>query len=260
MLAIGPQTLAAQESTPVPSDVSRAESHAAEAFEAYSRDDFETAATLYLQALDAAPSADILYNLARIYDIKLDQRERAIDFYRRYIAAPDADAKRVGIATERLARLREVQPGDDASRILAARSAPDRAAAPAPEPRRSAPAADRGASGLQVAGIISGAIGLVGIGFGVGFGFDAKSSADRAHDDCDGNNCRTQQGVDAANDAKRAATVSTVSFIAGGALSVLAVTLLVVGSGGSSEREQAGLRLAPYAGPGSAGTTLTGTF
>jgi tetratricopeptide (TPR) repeat protein len=245
--------------------VSRAEAQSAEAFEAYSNQDYQTAVELYTKALEAAPSADILYNIARIYDLKLEQPEQAIAFYQRYVAASDSDPKRVQIANERLGRLRPVEAPVDspaASRAPAqARAAP--AELPAP-PRSASASADRGASTLQVIGIVGGAIGLVGVGFGVGFGVDAKSSADRAHNACDGNNCRTQQGVDAAHDASRAALVSTVSLIAAGGLAAIAVTLLLVGGSShdhDNEHAQATrLQVSPYAGPGAIGTVAAGRF
>ena len=67
----------AQDEPSSPPDVARAESYAAEAFQAYAEKDYPRAVALYQQALDAAPSADIVYNIARIYDTKLEDAAHA---------------------------------------------------------------------------------------------------------------------------------------------------------------------------------------
>jgi hypothetical protein len=125
-------------------------------------------------------------------------------------------------------------------------------------PQPKAADSEGGMSGLQVTGVISGAVGLAGLGFGVGFGIAAKSDADVAHDYCKGNACTAQRGVQASREGSQYATVSTVAFIAGAALSALGITLLVVG--GDSEREGAQASIAPYVAAGSVGSSLTGRF
>jgi tetratricopeptide (TPR) repeat protein len=64
-------------------EVVLAEKKAAQAFEAYQAKRFAEAVGLYLEAHRAAPNADVLYNVARIYDAKLGDRPLAISFYRR---------------------------------------------------------------------------------------------------------------------------------------------------------------------------------
>jgi tetratricopeptide (TPR) repeat protein len=247
----------AEEAAPS-ADVSRAEDYAAQAFEAYSRKEYQEAVVLYLKALEASPSADILYNLAKIYDTKLQDRELAMKFYRRYIADPGAEPERVRAANARLAELRELEV---AATDKPAQSAPAVAARPAEDrqEKRLPPADEGGLTGMQVAGLATGLVGIGGVVVGTVFGLSAKSDADVAKQDCNGNDCTTQRGVDAAEDASTKATISTVSFIAGGALTALGTVLLISGSR-SPERDTASVRLAPYAGPGSLGTQLSGRF
>ena len=245
-----------------PPDVARAESYAEEAFEAYTRKDYTEAVVLYLKALEAAPSSDIIYNLAKIYDTKLKDRELAMKFYRRYIADPGADPERVREANERLAELRALEAAASEKPALAIqRQAPQQGSAGQPDQRR-LPPPDRksGLSGQQAAGIVTGLIGLGGLGVGTVFGLSAKADADTANEQCDGNDCRTTSGVEAAEDASRKATISTVAFAAGGALTLLGTVLLVTGSNASPERDSASLRFVPYAGPGSLGTHLSGRW
>ena len=242
-------------------DVSRAEDYAAQAFEAYSRKDYQEAVVLYLKALEAAPSSDILYNLAKIYDTKLKDRELAMKFYRRYIADPGAEPERVRAANTRLAELRELEVAAAEKPTPASTPAVTSGAAASQEERRLPPAKDEsGLTGLQMAGLVTGVVGIGGIAVGAVFGLSAKSDADVANKDCNGNDCSTQRGVDAAKDASSKATISTVAFVAGGALTALGTILLVSGSRAPAERDTASVRLVPYAGPGSLGTQLSGRF
>lgn len=242
-------------------DVSRAESYADEAFEAYQKKNYQDAVVLYLKSLEAAPSADVIFNLAKIYDTKLNDRELAMSFYRRYIADPGAEPERVRLANTRLGELRELE--------MAAREKPAATPAATPESKRDEdrkalppPAERRGLTGVQWAGIATGIVGLGGVAVGTVFGLNARSNADTAKEDCVGNDCRTQRGVDAAKDGAREADISTVAFIAGGALTAVGVILLVVGGGSSAppERDSARLFVSPYAGPGSLGTQVSGRF
>jgi tetratricopeptide (TPR) repeat protein len=261
MAAAGASSPALAEEAAASSDVSKAENYAAQAFEAYERKDYQEAVVLYLKALEAAPSSDVLYNLAKIYDTKLGDRELAMKFYRRYIADPGAEPERVRSANARLAELRELE--------VAATEKPTTAPTPAAAPnssqdkeeKRLPPADDQsGLTGLQVAGLATGLVGIGGVVVGTIFGLSAKSDADTAKKDCNGNDCTTQQGVDAAEDASSKATISTVAFIAGGALTALGTVLLISGARSPAQRDTAGLQLAPYAGPGSVGTQLSGRF
>ena len=240
------------------SDVARAEAFANEAFDAYSRKDFEQAVALYQKALEASPSADIVYNLARIHDTKLKDRKHAIEFYQRYTQDTGADPDRVRAANQRLQELRELEAAANEPPVKRARPAAAAELNPPPAQSPPPPAASGGLSGVQVAGLISGGVGLAGLGVGIGFGVAAKSDADVAHEMCDGNACSTQEGVEAAEDASREAMVSTIAFIAGGALTVLGVTLLI--AGGSGDGEVHAISVRPALSGDLLGAVARGTF
>jgi hypothetical protein len=250
----------------VSSEVARAEGFAADAYEAYERQDFAQAVALYRRALAASPSPDIVYNLARIYDAKLKDRAHAIEFYERYTNDPGADPERARTALERLAGLRELEQISASKRAAANSSTPTsvtsttvQRGAEVSAPETPAEPAHSGLSGLQVASIVVGTAGLAGVGVGIGFGLDAKSNADRSHQLCDGNLCFTPEGVNAAKHASRSATISTIAFIGGGALVVAGVTMLILGSIGETERE-ARVQLVPYADRYGGGTQLIGRW
>lgn len=268
------------------SDVARAEAFAAQAFDAYSRKDYALAIDLYQNALASAPSADIIYNIARIYDTRLKNRAAAIEWYQRYAKDTGADPDRLRGVSVRLRELRELDaiaataeaqpPGSAAATGADAAGATSRAGAGALSARGAAASAtgtqapvahDRSLrppqpsaarepalSGMQVVGIMSGAVGLAGLGLGVGFGLKAKSDVDEANRFCDGNICRAQKGVDASHSASDAATISTIAFVAGGALTLLGVTAILLGLDSAPERQEA--TLTPYATPDGAGALL----
>jgi hypothetical protein len=97
------------------------EQWAAEAYEAYSREDYRGAIALYTRAYEAAPDGAILYNIARIYDTKLGNRQLAATFYGRYVAEPGAYTERVAFAKQRISVLRAA---GDASKKLPTEPAP----------------------------------------------------------------------------------------------------------------------------------------
>jgi tetratricopeptide (TPR) repeat protein len=244
-------------------DVARAEAYAAQGFDAYARGDYWAAVTLYRKALSAASSADILYNLARIYDLKLKDRAASIEYYSRYTHDTGADPERLRAANERLAQLRELDKvaREPVGSSSAAGRVEHRAQAQ-PQATRTKPAAASagGITTAQTIGLVTGGLGVVGVGLGVGFGLAAKSHADDAHAACDGNACRTQQGVDAAHVASRAATISTVAFIAGAALAVTGASLLLWGGRSEHRAESARAAVAPYLAPAAAGMVVTGRW
>ncbi len=72
------------------------------------------------------------------------------------------------------------------------------------------------ASPLRAVGIATLAVGLVGMGVGAGFGFDAISKRDASG--CQQNVCADQTAANLLIDAKGSATASTVLFVVGGVL------------------------------------------
>lgn len=245
------------------SDVARAEGYAADAFDAYTRKDYAASVALYLKALETAPTADMLYNLARIYDGNLKDRQLAIDYYRRYVRDPGADPARLRTSNERLSQLLELEAINSESPPIQQRAElPSSARADADNRATTrSKASGSGITSAQVLGILALTAGVTGLGIGVGFGFSAKSDSDVANKFCKGNACSSQQGVDASRDASTAATISTVGFIAGGVLSALGtVTLILASSGDETEHTMASLSVAPLTGPHIVGTQISGQW
>ncbi len=123
-----------------------------------------------------------------------------------------------------------------------------------------APAASPSSSGsaLRTAGMIAGGVGVAGLAVGTIFGLQASSKQDDAN--CPGNVCKDESSASALRSANDAATISTISFIAGGVLAAGGVTLWLLGS--SSASKSASVRVSPLipSATGPAGLAATGTF
>ena len=111
--------------------VSEVERLSNEAMDKYNAGDFQNAIVLYLRAYKAEPSAAILYNVAVVYDRKLDEKSLALDYYRRFVGAPDADAALVEKALARIRVLKEAATIERAPATERARTEPAAAAVPA---------------------------------------------------------------------------------------------------------------------------------
>jgi tetratricopeptide (TPR) repeat protein len=244
-------------------DVALAERYAAAAFDAYRAREYERAISLYQQALAAAPSTDILYNIARVYDAGLRDRRAAIEYYERYRAHPRATPELFETATRRLAELRAAEaatsPVPSGSADTITREFPGDTPARLPAAPVSTPT-DRGLQPLEVTALAFGAAGLVGIGLGIGFGLSARAEEDTWGRDCNGNQCNSQRGVDAAEAAARSASVATAGFAVGGGLLAVSALLWLIDSDNEQPSAAVSLRVEPALGTSSLGGTLSGQF
>jgi hypothetical protein len=127
---------------------------------------------------------------------------------------------------------------------------------PLPPPKHDEPKGSGNAS-LQTVGLVTGALGVVGLGVGTYFGISAISKNSDSKNGCDGNSC-DEAGYQARSDARSAGNVATIGFVAGGVLLAAGVTLYVVGA--PSKTEQTAVRVAPALGPGVYGGAFRGTF
>jgi hypothetical protein len=113
-----------------------------------------------------------------------------------------------------------------------------------------------GLSGLQIGGIVTGAVGLAGIAAGAVTGalvLDRKSTVNAL---CQDDQCDSDEGVDAAQSGRTLSQVSTVAFVVGGAAVTAGVLMLILG--GDDEGDQ--VALLPTFSLGGAGATFSGRF
>jgi hypothetical protein len=129
---------------------------------------------------------------------------------------------------------------------------------PAPNEQPTAESPSSGLGGVRIAALTAGGAGVVALGIGAYFGFDAisKNNASNAAG-CDGSTavCSNQGAYDTRESAKSSATVSTVAFVAGGVLLAGGLTLWLV----APHRETA-VQIAPTAFAGGAGLTAGGVW
>jgi hypothetical protein len=121
----------------------------------------------------------------------------------------------------------------------------------------SAPADDRGMSPLMVGGIALGSLGVAAVVVGAvtgGLAIEKKSVVDR---DCGPASCRTQEGIDAAASGSTLASVSTATFVIGGAAIATGVFLVLLGLDGGPSESTAFIVVAA---PEGAGLSLSGRF
>lgn len=236
-------------------DASRAEQLAAEAFKAYQKKQFAEAVSLYRKAYDLVPAADILFNIARIYDNGLRDRSLAGAFYRHYIADPGATPDRVRKANERLIALKAAEAEALAPQNAANYERPD-TPPPSPVPLAAKPRRSAGPSALSWT--LSG-LGVVGLGAGAVLGVLAASNHEDASSSCSGNQCASQAGVDSMESAYKYGNLSTIALASGGLLFATGLSLWLFG-GRDSPAENAGLALAPAVGMRSVGTQLVGSW
>ncbi len=110
----------------------------------------------------------------------------------------------------------------------------------------------------RIVGLAVGGVGIVGLAIGTVFGLQAKSKNDDASAACpDPSHC-SQAGIDLDKKARDAATISTIGFIAGGALLVGGAVLFFTAPSGSPAESAASLGV--RATPGGAAMTFGATF
>jgi hypothetical protein len=112
---------------------------------------------------------------------------------------------------------------------------------------------------FHVAGLVVGLSGLVAIGIGSAFGVIAmgKLSDSNANNHCDAADTCDATGLGLRSDAKDAALISTILFVAGGVAVAAGVTIFVL----APKKKHAALaHVAPAVGPGFYGLSLGGSF
>ncbi len=232
----------------------------------YDQGRFEQAVATYLRAYKLNPVAGYLYNVAVIYDRKLNEADLAIDFYRRYIKAEDAEPPVVERAMARIKALKAQSPEPAAPATAPAPATPapvappvddsvDSSAAIAPAPSSAPPVEESGGSstrhlvaytllGVGGAAFVGGGV-LGGLAFNVQGQFkDAKNASDKKHLQALG---------------RSEALAGDVLMGGGFALAGVGVVLLLTGNDGPSAPPPAAeVSFLPL--PGGLGVTLGGAL
>lgn len=106
--------------------------------------------------------------------------------------------------------------------------------APPPPPPAPRPFLDRWGGAQRVAGYAAGAVGVIGLGLGAGFGSVAMSKQAQSNDGpCDASNFCDAEGKQLRREAISAATVSTATFVVGGLALAGGVVLILTAPKGA---------------------------
>jgi tetratricopeptide (TPR) repeat protein len=210
------------------------EALAGEAQARYAEGRYPEAIKLYLQAWQLSPEAALLFNVAVIYDQQVRDPDIALEYYRKYVTAPDADPEAVVQATARIEALK-------AGREQAAAAA---ATAPAPSPAepRPAPPAERD---TPVRTIL--AWSLVGLGGALAVGGTVAGVMAQADDETFRQSSDVVSKRDLRDRGETRALAADVMFATAGAAVIGGVVLLLTG-GGEDEPAATGAHLVPVAG------------
>jgi hypothetical protein len=126
------------------------------------------------------------------------------------------------------------------------------------------PASSGGGLGAQkILGLVSGAVGVAGLAVGGVFAAMALSEKNQQVTDCPSTGCDASGhalALTAHSTGTTDGTISTVGFIAGGALLVGGLVLFLTAGHPSERRASTGLLVAPCVGPGGGGVFLKGEF
>jgi len=155
-----------------------------------------------------------------------------------------------------LALMEGPRPVDAAAPLAASQSASPPPEQQPPPPAPAAPAADENPGGTQrIMGLVLAGGGLVGVGLGTYFGLRAIDKEKKADEKCSPTLCQEQADYDNSDQAHSAATGSTISFIAGGALLAAGAVVFFTAPSKSSS-----VGLSPVVGPGFAGLRIGGSL
>ena len=190
--------------------------------------------------------------------LPVDPAEYRIDVsapgYETWTATVKVDAG--GVASVRVPALVKAPESAAPAPLSSTPNADTNASALPPPPK---PVVKSGLTGQQTAGIVVGAVGLVGVGLGSFFGIRAISKNSDAEQHCPrGALCDDQQGEDLTNSAKDSARASNIAFAIGGGL--VAVGAVVYLTGSRSKHDGEHLALVPQLSPGVAAGSIVGRF
>ncbi|HTJ41765.1 MAG TPA: hypothetical protein VL463_06695 [Kofleriaceae bacterium] len=214
-------------------DQARAHFKAAEAAKA--KKDFQTAAVEYLAAYELFEDPEFFFDTAEVYKLAGDE-PNALTYYEKYLeldptgrgaaaAKAAADELRRSIAAKQDAarKAADEAAAKKAADDAAAKKAADDAAAlkkqqdeqqvVAPVPSPSSPG-----KGLRVAGLATGAVGVVSLGVGIAFGAKASSISDELSKADTFDQARYQEGKDANRNMYVFTGVGAAALVAGGVL------------------------------------------
>jgi hypothetical protein len=148
--------------------------------------------------------------------------------------------------------------------LLKAAVAPAKVTAPADGGSASQPAVAsasnaNGMSTLQIVGLATAGVGVVGLGLGTYFGISALKGKSDTNDACPNETCIDPASYDKRHSAVASGNISTIAFVAGGVLAATGTTLFIIGRPHGTETGPKA-QLVPLVGPRDTGVVFVGNF
>jgi len=250
-----------------PSAMAKARDHFKKGQAFHANGKYDEAIAEYKAAYELALLPDLLFNLAQVQRLKDDKRG-ALDTYLQYLEeAPNgrgADESRQWVASLSKAIRDEDdarrQRQDEEDKKLREERDADRAA---DEKRRAEmvagmtdqppPAPRPAGQTLRIAGLISGGVGVVGLGLGVYFSLHAKSLSDEQKN-------LSEWDPNLVSDGKAANRNAIISFSVAGAAIAAGGVMYYLGVRKDREQATPSVTVLPAIGPGTTGLVLGGRF
>lgn len=215
--------------------------------DAYRAGDYEGAIEDFKRGYEIEPVPNLLYNIAKSYE-KLERYADAVDYYQKFVVAPEVDSGARQAALDRIESLREIaqlKSQQNDARSGAEEPAAAAAVAPAPEePTNYAAIATLGGS-------------VVLLGGGLLMGYMASDQADLTRE-----GATYQERADAQSSGQTYALVADSLFVAAAVAAGIGVYFLVSDSGSEAQPTEASARtvISPWVTTRSAGLGLSLDF
>lgn len=149
------------------------------------------------------------------------------------------------------------EPAGSAAPLPATPSEPSQSGVQPAQVELSPTPSSHGMSTQQTVGIVTGAVGIVGLGVGSFFGIRALKKSSDADSHCPkAGLCNDQEGLTLTEEGQDHASIANIGFAVGGGLLALGAVLYLTGAPSDADR----VALVPVLVPGSAGANVVGRF
>jgi tetratricopeptide (TPR) repeat protein len=221
-----PATPPAANAAPSPDAVAEARQHYERGMTHYQLGEFTAAVGEFKQAYALSPAPGLLFNLAQASRLA-KQYEQALYFYRTYLRVAPEAPNRTDVET-RIAELERQVKEDEARRAADAEARRAAAATPRTVIVREAPPRPSGKA-LKLSGIVVGAVGLAGLGAGIGLGVAANNEQSSLNKLASSMGIWSSAQTNDYNRGRTEAAAATALYVVGGVAAGTGVILYMVG-------------------------------
>ncbi len=214
----------------------------------YRNGEYDQALSAFTEAYELSPVANLLYNIAKIWERK-DDMQKAMEYYEKFIVAGDADPDVRAKALQRMKELRELADlkADDKTTKDPVEPPPD----PQPQP------VEREMGSMGTTGLIAMGLGGAMVVTGGVFGLLASGDKDDLSSEFD-----PVEKPKLRDSAESNALTADILYIAGGVALTTGIVLFLMDEGEPVDKGQTGptTTLSPWFSPHGAGANVSVTW